>query len=231
MKTDKIPVPGTVFENNLKERLMNSSSEDLERQRMVREQLECRGIRSRMVLDALAKVPRHLFIPADIRHLAYTDHALLTYCGQTISQPFIVAKMTEMLSLEPNHRVLEIGTGTGYQTAILAELAGEVYTMERIKELHDLARENLSPFHYSNIHYLYGNGYNGYPDAAPYHAIIVTAAPPSIPQSLIDQLAPGGQMVIPVGTDFQILYLVTKDADGLIHEIPVFSVVFVPMVK
>ena len=133
MKTDKIPVPGTVFENNLKERLMNSSSEDLERQRMVREQLECRGIRSRMVLDALAKVPRHLFIPADIRHLAYTDHALLTYCGQTISQPFIVAKMTEMLSLEPNHRVLEIGTGTGYQTAILAELAGEVYTMERIK--------------------------------------------------------------------------------------------------
>jgi protein-L-isoaspartate(D-aspartate) O-methyltransferase len=103
--------------------------------------------------------------------------------------------------------------------------------MERIKELHDLARENLSPFHYSNIHYLYGNGYNGYPDAAPYHAIIVTAAPPSIPQSLIDQLAPGGQMVIPVGTDFQILYLVTKDADGLIHEIPVFSVVFVPMVK
>ena len=119
MKTDKIPVPGTAFENNLKERLINSSLEDLERQRMVREQLECRGIRSRMVLDALAKVPRHLFVPADIRHLAYTDHALLTYCGQTISQPFIVAKMTEMLSLEPNHRVLEIGTGTGVQTVYL----------------------------------------------------------------------------------------------------------------
>ena len=210
---------------------MDNPFEDYARLQMVREQIEARGIRNKPLLDVLLKVPRHLFVPLEIRHLAYTDHALLSYCGQTISQPYIVAKMTELLNLKPTHKVLEIGTGTGYQTAILAELASEVYTMEVIKSLSDQAQENLAPYHYDNIHFICGNGYHGYPKAAPYDAIIVTAAPPHVPDKLIEQLAPEGRMVIPVGSSYQILYLITKNEEGVVTEDPVFSVVFVPMVR
>lgn len=202
-----------------------------ERHMMVEDQIESRGVKGKALLTALKKIPRHLFVPADFREYAYSDQALPSYCGQTISQPYIVAVMTEMLSLDKSSKVLEIGTGTGYQTTILAELANEVYTMEIIPELHELAKNNPVVQNYKNIKFILGDGYKGYEAAAPYDAIIVTAAPPYVPEALTNQLAPGGRMVIPVGAYEQTLYLVTKDLDDKISMKPLLWVQFVPMIK
>ncbi len=202
-----------------------------ERRMMVEDQIESRGVKGKALLSALKKIPRHLFVPADFREYAYSDQALPSHCGQTISQPYIVAVMTGMLSLEKSNKVLEIGTGTGYQTTILAELANEVYTMEIIPELHEMAKNNPVVLNYKNIHFILGDGYKGYEAAAPYDAIIVTAAPPYVPEALTNQLAPGGRMVIPVGVYEQTLYLVTKDLDGNTNMKPLLWVQFVPMIK
>jgi protein-L-isoaspartate(D-aspartate) O-methyltransferase len=202
-----------------------------DRRCMVEDQIESRGVKGKALLTALKKIPRHLFVPADFREYAYSDQALPSYCGQTISQPYIVGIMTEILSLEKSNKVLEIGTGTGYQTTILAELANEVYTMEIIPELHDIAKNNPVVQNYKNIKFILGDGYKGYEAAAPYDAIIVTAAPPYVPEALTNQLAPGGRMVIPVGVYEQTLYLVTKDLDGNINMKPLLWVQFVPLIK
>lgn len=202
-----------------------------ERHMMVEDQIESRGVKGKALLTALKKIPRHLFVPADFREYAYSDQALPSYCGQTISQPYIVGIMTEMLSLDKSSKVLEIGTGTGYQTTILAELANEIYTMEIIPELPDIAKNNPVVQRYKNIKFILGDGYKGYEAAAPYDAIIVTAAPPYVPEALTNQLAPGGRMVIPVGVYEQTLYLVTKDLDNKISMKPLLWVQFVPMIK
>ncbi|WP_321519247.1 protein-L-isoaspartate(D-aspartate) O-methyltransferase [uncultured Bacteroides sp.] len=210
---------------------INKEQSDHERHAMIKEQIEFRGIKNRALLVALEKIPRHLFVPLEFRQYAYSDQALPSYCGQTISQPYIVAKMTELLSLKKTDKVLEIGTGTGYQTAILAELAGTIYTMEIIPELHDIAKVNPVIQKYNNIHFILGNGYKGYQEAAPFNAIIVTAAPPYIPEMLVEQLSPGGRMVIPVGVYEQTLYLLTKDINGKVMMYPLLGVQFVPMIK
>ena len=202
-----------------------------ERRMMVEDQIESRGVKGKALLTAMKKIPRHLFVPADFLEYAYSDQALPSYCGQTISQPYIVAIMTEMLSLDKSNKVLEIGTGTGYQTSILAELANEVYTMEIIPELHEIAKNNPVVQKHKNIKFILGDGYKGYEAAAPYDAIIVTAAPPYVPEALTNQLAPGGRMVIPVGVYEQTLYLVTKDLDGNTNMKPLLWVQFVPMIK
>jgi len=197
---------------------------------MISRQIEARGIRDGRVLAAMRNVPRQRFVPFEFRQRAYEDCPLPLLLGQTISQPYIVAKMTELLGPEKTGRILEIGTGSGYQTAILAELAGEVWSMEIKPELHGLAKENLAAFPYTNIRLVCGNGYEGLPDEAPFDGIIVTAAPPTLPLALADQLAPLGRMVIPVGTSYQILYLITKDSRGELHPTQIFPVVFVPLV-
>lgn len=209
----------------------NERQLDNERHLMIMQQIEFRGVKDKVLLAALEKIPRHLFVPFEYREYAYSDQALPSYCGQTISQPYIVAKMTELLSLNKSHKVLEIGTGTGYQTAILAELAAEVYTIEIIPELHAIAQANPIIQKYSNIHFILGNGYQGYQTAAPFDAIIVTAAPPYIPEILTEQLAPGGRMVIPVGVYEQILYLLTKSLNEEIDMFPIIGVQFVPMIR
>jgi protein-L-isoaspartate(D-aspartate) O-methyltransferase len=173
--------------------------------RMEREQREMvldlrrRGIEDERVLETMLKIPRHLFISRSLWHLAYGDHPLPIGGGQTISQPYIVALMTEALKLEPEHRVLEIGTGSGYQTAILAELAGEVYTVERSPKLLEKAQKLLKELGYQNIHYRLGDGTKGWAEHAPYDRIIASGSVPKVPPSLIAQLADPGRLVIPVG--------------------------------
>lgn len=168
------------------------------RHQMVTRQLRGRHLTDERVLAAMEKVPRHLFVPQSQRHAAYNDGPLPIGTGQTISQPYMVARMTELLRLTPTDRVLEIGTGSGYQAAILAELAGEIWTLERHTELAGRAAELLSQLGYENVHVITGDGSLGYLDAAPYNAIVVTAAAPSVPEALKAQLAINGRMVIPV---------------------------------
>ena len=204
-------------------------SDEEERHRMVKEQISARGIKDEALLEVMRTIPRHLFVPVEFHRDAYAVRALPSYGGQTISQPYIVALMTELLQLTKSHNVLEIGTGTGYQTVILAELAREVYTMEINPELHEMAKSNPVMKDYTNIHFIHGNGYRGYPPAAPYDAVIVTAAPPLIPQELVNQLAPGGRMVIPVGDYSQELQLITKNADNNVNITPIIGVRFVHM--
>lgn len=199
------------------------------RQRMVKYQLESRGIRSRRVLDAMLKVERHLFVPSEYRAMAYDDHPLPIGEGQTISQPYIVAYMTEILDIEPDDRVLEIGTGSGYQTAILAELAGEVFTVERIPSLAYAAKDLLEELGYTNIRFRLGDGSLGWEEWAPYDKIIVTAASKTIPQPLVEQLKLGGKMAIPLGGIDQTLYIIVKDEKG-IKKYPHFPVAFVPLI-
>ena len=199
------------------------------RERMVREQIESRGVRDPRVLAALRKVERHRFVPEALHHLAYSDQPLPIGHGQTISQPYIVAYMTEALELKPSDRVLEIGTGSGYQAAILAELVGEVYSIEIVKPLAKESAERLQKLSYKNLKLRTGNGYRGWPEAAPFDAIIVTAAPPSIPSALLDQLAQGGRLVVPVGTMFQELIRVRRTPKGITQE-ELLPVRFVPMV-
>jgi protein-L-isoaspartate(D-aspartate) O-methyltransferase len=200
------------------------------RERMVQEQLGIRGISDQGVLAAMRKVERHKFVPENVRHLAYEDSPLPIGQGQTISQPYIVALMTEVLRLQGKEKVLEIGTGSGYQAAILAELTGEVYTIELIPELAKAAEKLLSSLGYKNIHVKCGDGYAGWPEAAPFDCIIVTCAPQEIPPALLEQLAEEGRMVIPVGIVHQELKLVTKK-NGNVTTQDVIPVRFVPMVK
>lgn len=203
----------------------------MERHLMVKHQIEFRGVKDKTLLSILEKIPRHLFVLPEYLPYAYSDQALPSICGQTISQPYIVAKMTELLKLEKCDKVLEIGTGTGYQTAVLAELAGEVYTMEIVEELYETAKKHTYMQQYKNVHFTLGDGYQGHKEAAPYDAIIVTAAPSSFPEELVQQLAPGGRMVVPVGDYIQTLYLVIKNPDNEIKVVPIIAVQFVPMVR
>src|SRR6266481_6116558 len=200
-----------------------------ERQRMVQQQLMARGVHEERVLAAMAKVPREEFVPADSRAATYEDGPLPIGNGQTISQPYIVAFMTEQLRLSPTDRVLEIGTGSGYQAAILAELAREVYTIEIVAPLAQSAEAALQRLGYKNVHVKVGDGYKGWPENAPFDAIIVTCAPDRVPRPLTDQLKEGGRMIIPVGDRFaQQLYLLEKK-NGQLKESAVLPVRFVPM--
>ena len=199
------------------------------RQRMVETQIRARGVQNPAVLKALARVPRHLFVPADVQPFAYDDRPLPIGLAQTISQPYIVGYMTEALQLDAHHAVLEIGTGSGYQSAVLAELAKQVYTMEIIPDLAASARRALAQAGYRNVEVRSGNGYRGWPERAPFDRIIVTAAPPEIPQALVDQLAVGGTMVVPVGSSYQEMVIITKTAGGVTQKRTI-PVRFVPMV-
>jgi protein-L-isoaspartate(D-aspartate) O-methyltransferase len=198
------------------------------REAMVQRQIASRGIRDERVLAALNAVPRHRFVPAVLQDEAYRDSPLPIGHGQTISQPYIVALMTELIRPQPGMRVLEIGTGSGYQAAVLAEIVSEVYTIEIVAPLGQAAAALLSDLGYDNVHTRIGDGFDGWPDEAPFDAIVVTAAPAEIPRPLLDQLAPGGRLVIPVGRGSQDLVLVTRTADGLDRK-SVIPVRFVPM--
>jgi protein-L-isoaspartate(D-aspartate) O-methyltransferase len=199
-----------------------------ERERMVAEQIRARGVVDRQVLAVMAEVPRHLFVPAAERAAAYEDHPLPIGFGQTISQPYIVALMTSLLALQPGARVLEIGTGSGYQAAVLSRLAGSVYSIEILPELGARARDALDRLGYRNVQVRIADGYRGWPEAAPFDAIVITAAPPAVPAPLVAQLKPGGRMVLPVGGVEQKL-LLHKAADGSVEQQQVLPVRFVPM--
>jgi protein-L-isoaspartate(D-aspartate) O-methyltransferase len=196
---------------------------------MVSEQIEGRGIRSPDVLRVMRATPRHLFVPAGVRSMAYADHPLPIGYGATISQPYIVALMTELLAPNRKQRVLEIGTGSGYQAAILAQLAAKVYTVEIVPELARAAAKTLRELGYSNVTVRQGDGYKGWPEEAPFDGIIVTAAPPEVPQALIAQLCKGGRLVAPVGSTWQELTLIEKKADGTMIRRFAGDVSFVPM--
>jgi protein-L-isoaspartate(D-aspartate) O-methyltransferase len=214
-KSDNPPSPVQVDSHSMKEE-------------MIENQIRTRGIKNEVVLNAIRKVDRHKFVPEEIRHHAYSDRPLPIGEGQTISQPYIVALMTELLELKNGDRVLEVGTGSGYQAAILAELADHVYTIEIIGSLALSAERLLRELGYRNINVKIGDGYIGWEEFAPFDAIIVTAAPPHIPQPLLDQLKEGGRLVIPVGDYYQELKKITK-VKGKIRSQNVIPVVFVPM--
>ena len=206
-----------------------SDTDAARRARMVETQIVARGVRDPRVLEAMRDVPRHLFVDASQRTAAYEDHPLPIAGHQTISQPYIVALMTELLDLQPGETVLEIGTGSGYQSAVLARLARQVYSIEIVPELAREAGERLQRLGYANVTVREGDGYRGWPEHAPFDGIIVTAAPERIPEPLLDQLAPNGRMVIPVGGFFQELKVFRKDANGKVTEKDVLPVRFVPM--
>lgn len=201
------------------------------RERMVREQMEARGIRDPRVLEAMRKVPRHKFVPPALQSRAYMDGPLPIGEGQTISQPYIVALMTELARPQPADRVLEIGTGSGYQAAVLAQLVEHVYTIELEQQLARHAEEALRELGYDNVTVRVGDGYAGWPDLAPFDIIMVTAAPDHVPQPLLDQLKPGGRLVVPVGpiASVQELRLIEKDESGRLKVNEVSGVMFVPL--
>jgi len=198
------------------------------RLRMVKTQIEVRGVRDEKLLEAMRKVPRHLFVPEKYRKYSYDDRPLPIGEEQTISQPYIVAYMTESLGLKGNEKVLEIGTGSGYQAAVLQGLVSEVFTVEIIEMLGLRAELLFRELKYDNIHVKIGDGYKGWPEEAPFDAVIVTAAPDHIPQPLIDQLKIGGRLIIPVGDYMQELVLVTKTKKG-VDKKQLLPVMFVPM--
>ena len=195
---------------------------------MVRKQIRDRGVANPRVLEVMSKVPRHRFVEPSFLSEAYADHALPIADNQTISQPYIVALMTELLELQPAFKVLEIGTGCGYQTAVLAELVEQVYTVEIIENLAKDAQQRLNTFGYQNIHLKIGNGYNGWQEYAPYDGILVAAAPEEVPNQLINQLASSGRLVLPIGTSNQELVLIRKTARGINQKV-ITGVRFVPM--
>lgn len=198
------------------------------RDEMVDTQICARGITDPAVIAAMRTVPRHLFVPPDQRAYAYYDTPLPIGCSQTISQPYIVALMTEALKLDKTSRVLEIGTGSGYQTAVLAEIADSVYSIETIPELHERAKKLLESLGYDRVHLRLGDGYYGWEEYAPFDAIIITAAPREVPKPLLDQLADGGRMVVPVGDFYQELLLLHRTGDK-IRKRSLGGVIFVPM--
>ncbi len=198
------------------------------RAEMVRAQIEARGVKDANVLAAMRAVPRHLFVPADLRAQAYADHPLPIGEGQTISQPYIVGLMSELLGVGPGDKVLEIGTGSGYQAAVLAAMGCEVFTIEIRPALAQEAQTRLAEMGAGRVHVRSGDGYQGWPEAAPFAGIIVTAAPDRIPEPLLEQLALGGSMVIPVGSFYQQLKVITHTEAGL-KERDVIPVRFVPM--
>jgi protein-L-isoaspartate(D-aspartate) O-methyltransferase len=216
------------FEFNL---LASPSEQDfaVARQHMVEDQIKGRGVTDSRVTEVMSSVPRHEFVPENYRARAYQDHPLPIGYGQTISQPYIVAFMTEQLHPQPTDRVLEVGTGSGYQAAVLSKLVAEVYTIEILKPLAQRAEVDLRRLNYSNVKVKAGDGYKGWPEHAPFDAIIVTAAPDHVPQPLIDQLKEGGRMIIPVGGhEMQQLYLLEKHA-GKLTQRAVLPVNFVPL--
>ena len=208
----------------------STSELTVERQKMVEQQLRPRGVRDERVLAAMGKVPRAEFLPDNLRAQAYADSALPIGHDQTISQPFIVAFMTEQLRLQANDRVLEIGTGSGYQTAVLAELVKDVYSIEIIEPLAKEASARLARLGYSNAHVKTGDGFPGWPEVAPFDAIIVTCAPDKVPPPLTQQLKDGGRMIVPVGTGIdQQLFLLEKK-NGQLAQTAILPVRFVPMI-
>lgn len=200
------------------------------RERMVSEQIEARGIKDKRVLEVMRKLERHRFVFPEFQGVAYADSPLPIGEDQTISQPYIVALMTELLELKGDEKVLEIGTGSGYQAAILAELAREVYTIEIVPTLAKKAEALLLELGYKGIHVKAGDGFLGWPEVAPFDAIIVTCAPDEVPQPLVEQLREGGRLVIPVGAHYQVLKLLTKK-QGRIEEKDIIPVIFVPMTR
>jgi protein-L-isoaspartate(D-aspartate) O-methyltransferase len=202
----------------------------LQRERMVADQIESRGVRNPDVLRAMRATPRHLFVPTDVRSMAYQDRPFPIGYGATISQPYIVALMTELQAPAKKHRVLEIGSGSGYQAAILGQLAAEVYSVEIVPELARSAARTLRELGYTNITVRQGDGYKGWPERAPFDGIMVTAAPPEIPQALVAQLSRGGRLVAPIGSMWnQELIVIEKKADGSIRRRSMGAVSFVPM--
>lgn len=226
-----VETPDTYSTQGQVQNMSNNRDEFVyQRSRMVEYQIRTRGIQDKSVLKAMAKVPRHRFVDASAAHLAYADRPVRIGYDQTMSQPFIVAYMTQAAQLSPNKTVLEIGTGSGYQTAVLGELAKEVYTIEIIPELAKSARQILSELGYQNVHVKTGDGHQGWAEHAPYDAILVTAAPTHIPEPLINQLALTGRLVIPVGSWEQELIVLTKTQDGIRQETTI-PVLFVPMTR
>jgi protein-L-isoaspartate(D-aspartate) O-methyltransferase len=197
---------------------------------MVKYQIEKRGITNTDVLQVMRNTPRHLFVPPALSTMAYDDYPLPIGEEQTISQPYIVALMTDLLDLKGNEKILEIGTGSGYQAAVLSQLVDSVYTIEIVESLANTAKKRLDNLNYKNVVVKHGDGYKGWPSLAPFDAIIVTAAPEKVPQTLIDQLKIGGCIVIPVGDKLQELQLITKSSSNKIKRKTVIPVRFVPMV-
>jgi protein-L-isoaspartate(D-aspartate) O-methyltransferase len=206
-----------------------TDTEHASREAMVRNQILARGVKEPRLLAALRRIPRHLFLEEAYRAAAYADHPAPIGEGQTITQPYVAALMTELLELTPESRTLEVGTGSGYESALLASLSREVYSIEILPVLSQEAQARLSSLGFSNIHFRVGDGYGGWPEKAPFDAILVAAAPRVVPQPLLDQLAPGGRMVIPVGLSYQELKVYSKNRDGILAERSVLPVRFVPM--
>ncbi len=201
-----------------------------EREKMVSTQIEARGVRDQRVLQAMRDVKRHIFVPDDMKTRAYTDNPLPVGYGQTISQPYIVAFMTEALETKEEHNILEIGTGCGYQSAVIASIVKGVYTVEIVEELYKKSSELLQKSGYLNVKCKYGDGYEGWPEFAPFDGIIITAAPPRLPVNLFEQLKVGGKMIVPVGSGWhQELKSITKKPEGLYTEF-LLDVRFVPMI-
>ncbi|HQU31441.1 MAG: protein-L-isoaspartate(D-aspartate) O-methyltransferase [Planctomycetia bacterium] len=204
-----------------------------QRKRMVEEQIAYRGIKDKKVLEVMESVPRHVFVPEENRPYSHHDQPVAIGFGQTISQPYIVAFMTELLQTGAGDVVLEVGTGSGYQTAVLSRLVRQVYTIEIVKDLGEKARLRLKTLGYDNVEVMIGDGYKGWPEHAPFDAIIVTAAAEHIPPPLIDQLKPGGRIVIPVGGVYAVqdLMLITKDASSKVIKESIIPVRFVPLLR
>ena len=243
MKRDSKPIPQFRIKATLQDFFSSATPALLEsshlphqdhfqklRQQMVQRQIHNRGIRSKAILTAMQRVPRHLFMLPEYRSDAYNDQAYPIGFEQTISQPYIVALMTELLDLQPESRVLEIGTGCGYQTAVLAEIVEQVYTIEIIDNLAQQAWERLIGLNYQNIEWQIGNGYSGWEHQAPFDRIIVTAAPPTLPDRLIDQLEIGGKIVLPIGKTKQDLLQITRMESKLVKK-SYGGVRFVPMTQ
>jgi protein-L-isoaspartate(D-aspartate) O-methyltransferase len=212
--------------------LHRAGGEDLyasQRHTMVQQQIRARAVTDPLVLAAMAQVPRHEFVPESDRTHAYEDRPLRIGRGQTISQPYMVALMTSLLDIDRSSKVLEVGTGSGYHAAVLSRVAGEVYSMEIVPELAEQARQTLSRLGYDNVHVRAGDGYKGWPEAGPFDAVVITAAPPHVPVPLLRQLKPGGHMVVPVGEYWQDLLVITRQPDGAISTRKVLPVRFVPM--
>ena len=207
---------------------MTEPTRQADRHAMVEGQIVARGVRDPSVIQAMRQVPRHQFVTESGQESSYEDRPLPIGYGQTISQPYIVAFMTEALKLQPKDKVLEIGTGSGYQAAVLAEIVSEVYTIEIIEPLAKRAGQTLSQLGYRNVSVRAGDGYQGWPTESPFDAIILTAAPDHIPQPLLDQLAVGGRLILPVGKSLQELILVNRTTDGY-HQQVLLPVAFVPM--